>query len=252
MIAARLCNISTARNIGDIAMPTSLIRSRLLTTVAFGALLGLTAIPDTSALAAAQPVVQSPSEASRPTYQNTALDAVAQAGIALQHQQGRKALDQVERAEVALLNLEEIKRDPHLTDALRHVEAARAAVNANDLAAAEQQLAAVSQDLTIAFAPKTAPGTMHIAVGAPVYDPSGKEIGPIVSLVFDPHDRVESVVVSVGDYLGSGEKYVAVPSPDINSDHNRLTLTQSKNQLQQAQNYWGADGSVGSSPPPRQ
>ncbi len=196
-------------------MPTSLIRSRLLTTVAFGALLGLTAIPDTPALAAAQPVVQSPSEASRPTYQNTALDAVAQARIALQHQQGRKALDQVERAEVALLNLEEIKRDPHLTDALRHVEAARAAVNGNDLAAAEHQLAAVSQDLTVAFAPKMAPGTMHIALGAPVYDPSGKEIGPIVSLVFDPSDRVESVVVSVGDYLDPGEKYVAVSSPDI-------------------------------------
>ncbi len=66
-------------------MPTSLIRSRLLTTVAFGALSGLTAIPDTPALAATQPVVQSPSEASRPTNQNTALDAVAQARIALQH-----------------------------------------------------------------------------------------------------------------------------------------------------------------------
>ena len=73
----------------------------------------------------------------------------------------------------------------------------------------------VSQDLTVAFAPKMAPGTMHIALGAPVYDPSSKEIGPIVSLVFDPSDRVESVVVSVGDYLDPGEKYVAVSSPDI-------------------------------------
>jgi hypothetical protein len=233
-------------------MPTPFIRSRLLTTVAFGALLGLTAIPDTPALAATQPVVQSPSETNRPTYQNTALDAVAQARIALQHQQGRNALDQVERAEVALLNLEEIKRDPRLLDALRHVEAARATLNANDFGTAEQHLAAVSQDLTIAFAPKTAPGAMHIAVGAPAYDPSGKEIGPIVSLVFDPNDRVGSVVVSVGDYLGSGEKYVAVPSPDIKSDHNRLTLTQSENQLQQAQNYWGPDGRVGSSPSQRQ
>ena len=233
-------------------MPTSLIRSRLLTTAAFSALLGLPAIPNTPALAATQPVVQSPSEANRPTYRNTALDAVAQARIALQHQQGRNALDQVERAEVALLNLEEIKRDPHLLDALRHVEAARAAVNVNDFGTAEQHLAAVSQDLTVAFAPKMAPGAMHIAVGSPIYDPSGKEIGPIVSLVFDPNDRIGSVVVSVGDYLGSGEKYVAVPSPDIKRDHDRLTLTQSKNQLQQAQNYWGSDRSVGSSAPLRQ
>jgi len=245
---ARLGNTSPAWNIGDITMPISFTGPRLLTTVAFGTLVGLTAVPDAPVWAAAPADVQSPSEANRPMYQNTALDAVAQARIALQHQQGRRALDQVERAEVALLNLEEIRREPHLTDALRHVAAARAAVNANDFGAAEQQLAAVSQDLTIAFAPKTAPGTMHIAVGAPVYDPSGKEIGPIVSLVFDPSDRVESVVVSVGDYLGSGEKYVAVPSPDIKSDHNRLTLAHSKNQLQQAQNYWGADGSVGSSP----
>jgi hypothetical protein len=230
-------------------MPISLTRSRLLTMVAFGASLGLTAIPNEPASAAAQADVQSPSEANRPTYQNTALDAVAQASIALQHKQGRNALEQVERAEVALLNLEESRRDPHLTDALRHVEAARAAVNANDLGAAEQQLAAVSQDLTMAFTPKTAAGTMHIAVGAPVYDPTGKEIGPIVSLAFDPSDRVQSIVVSVGDYLGSGEKYVAVPSSDIKSDRNRLTLAQSKNQLQQAQNYWGPEGSGGSSSP---
>src|SRR5207237_1717808 len=152
MIAARLCNIASARNIGDIAMPTSSIRSRLLTTAAFSALLGLPTISNTPALAATQPMVQSSSEANRPTYQNTALDAVAQARIALQHQQGRNALDRVERAEVALLNLEEIKRDPHLLDALRHVEAARAAVNANDFGTAAQHLAAVSQDLTVAFA----------------------------------------------------------------------------------------------------
>ena len=90
----------------------------------------------------------------------------------------------------------------------------------------------------------------RISIGG--FEPTTHQQLFIVSLVFDPSDRVESVVVSVGDYLGSGEKYVAVPSPDINSDHNRLTLTQSKNQLQQAQNYWGPDGSVGSSPPPRQ
>jgi hypothetical protein len=233
-------------------MPTSLIRSRLLTTVAFSALLGLTVIPGTPALTATQAAVQSPSEASRPTYQNTALDAVAQTKIALQHRQGRTALDQVERAEVALLNLAEIGQDPHLTDALRHVEAARAAVNANDFGTAEQHLAAVSQDLTVAFTPTTAPGAMRIAVGAPIYDPSGKEIGPVVSLVFDPNDRVDSIVISIGDYLGSGEKYVAVPSPDIINDHNRLTLTQSKNQLQQAQNYRRPEGVGTSSPSPRQ
>jgi hypothetical protein len=55
-----------------------------------------------------------------------------------------------------------------------------------------------------------------------------------------------------GGYLGSGENYVAVPSPDIKSDHNRMTLAESKYQLQQPQNYWGSEESASSSPSPRQ
>jgi sporulation protein YlmC with PRC-barrel domain len=232
-------------------MIITLARPSLLTTVAFTALVGLTAIPGAPAYAAAPSTVQ-PSEASRPTYQNDALDAVAQARIALQHRQGAKALDQIERAEIALLNLTEIDHEPNLTDALHRVQAARAALNHNDTTTVEQQLAAVSQDLTTAFASRMPPATPQLAVGASVYDPSGKEIGPIATIVFDPSDQVQSVVISVGNYLGSGEKYVAVPSADVKREHDRLTLASSANQLRQAQDYWNTQGSVGSGTPPRQ
>jgi len=43
-----------------------------------------------------------------------------------------KALDQIERPSAHCFNLDEIHRDPRLTDALRHVEAARAALNVGD------------------------------------------------------------------------------------------------------------------------
>jgi hypothetical protein len=44
-------------------------------------------------------------------------------------------------------------------------------------------------------------------------------------------------VVDVGAFLGMGGKYVAVNLRDLKTDHNRLTLDLTKEQLQQAQNY---------------
>jgi hypothetical protein len=59
-------------------------------------------------------------------------------------------------------------------------------------------------------------------------------------------------IIGVGDYLGSGEKYVAVPSAEVKSENNRLTLTESKDQLQQANNYWDVGTTYsGSSTPPQ-
>ena len=227
-------------------VPTT--RSTLLTSVALAALVGLTAIPGTSVWAAASATGQ---VESTPANQNTALEAIARARIALMHRDATKALDQIERSEVALLNLDEIHRNPHLTDALRHVEATRAALNNNDLGMVEQQLAAVSQDLNVAFASAATSG-MRPAVGGKVYDLGGNEVGPVVSLVFDPSDGIQTVIIGVGDYLGSGEKYVAVPSAEVKSENNRLTLTESKDQLQQANNYWDVGTTYsGSSTPPQ-
>jgi sporulation protein YlmC with PRC-barrel domain len=235
-------------------MTAALIRPTLLTSVALAALVGLTALPGAPVWAAAPAMGQVESMS---TNQNAALDAIARANIAMQHRDLTKALDQIERAEVALLNLDELHRDPRLTDALRHVEAARAALNANDSGTAEQQLAAVSQDLNVAFVSAMPGGTSgpmaaSPAVGAVVYDPNGTEVGTVVSLVFDPNDQVQRVVIGVGDYLGSGEKYVAVPRTEINYENNRLTLAENKDQLRQADNYWDAGSTYsGSSMPPQ-
>ena len=69
----------------------------------------------------------------------------------------------------------------------------------------EQQLAAVSQDLNVAFASAATSG-MRPAVGGKVYDLGGNEVGPVVSLVFDPSDGIQTVIIGVGDYLGFGRK----------------------------------------------
>lgn len=155
-----------------------------------------------------------------------------------------------------MLNLDELHRNPYLTDASRHVEAARAALYANDMGSVETQLAAVSSDLNVAFA-LAMPGAASAlpaaspVVGAVVYDPYGAAVGPVVSLVFDPSDRVRRVVIGVGGYLGSGEKYVAVPIAEIKSENPRWTLAQSKADLRQAENYWDTGSSYSGSVPPQ-
>ena len=226
-------------------------RPSLLTTVAFSALVALCAVPAGSAWAADVPAAYAPA-ASNMSNQNTALDALAQARMALQHRKKNDALEQIERAERAVLNLQQIHRDPHLDDALKRLDTARTALNANDTATVDQQLTAASRDLEVAFASTTAPGAEpNPAIGDTVYDPNGQEIGPILTLLVDPNGQVQSVIISVGDYIGSGEKTVAVPRSDITGDSGHPILDRNRNELRQAQNYWGTNGAAGSSTAPR-
>jgi len=74
-------------------------------------------------------------------------------------------------------------------------------------------------------------------IGSAVYDVQNRKIGIVKDLVLDRDGQVASVVVDVGAFLGMGGKYVAVSPRDIKTDHNRLTLDLTKEQLQQAQNY---------------
>ena len=57
--------------------------------------------------------------------------------------------------------------------------------------------------------------------------------------------QVDSVVVDVGTFLGMGGKNVAVEMGQIKTDHDRLTLQMTKNQLQQAPNYQLTDNNTG-------
>jgi sporulation protein YlmC with PRC-barrel domain len=74
-------------------------------------------------------------------------------------------------------------------------------------------------------------------IGSAVYDVQNRRIGHVKELVLDRDGQVASVVVDVGAFLGMGGKYVAVSLRDFKTDHNRLTLDLTKEQLQQAQNY---------------
>jgi hypothetical protein len=227
-------------------------RPGLLTTIAFGALVGFCALPGGSVWAADLATAYTPAAPGNMSNQNTALDAVAQARMALKHRQSGNALEQIERAERALLNLQQIHRDPHIDDALKHLDAARTALNANDTVTVDQQLAAASQDLEVAFASTTVPGAEPSpAIGEAVYDDNGQEIGPVLTFVVDPNGQIQSLIISVGDYLGTGEKTVAVPKSEIIGDSSRPIFNGNKGELQQAQNYWGTSTAVGSSTPPR-
>jgi hypothetical protein len=227
-------------------------RPLLWASFAFGTLAGVSAIPSGSGWAAdPATVAYAPANPSGMSNQNTALDSVAQARMALKHRQARDALEQIERAERALLNIRQIHQDSRIDDALQRLAMARAALNANDMATVDQQLAAVSEELATTFASAAAPGTAPSpTIGDAIYDASGQEIGPVLTFVVDPDGRVQTLIISVGDYVGIGDKTVAVPRGDITGDRSHLTLNRNKDQLGHAQNYWGA--SVGSSSPTRQ
>ena len=228
------------------------IHPMLLASVAIAALVGLTAVPIGSVLAAVPSSSYSSTAENISTNRNTVLDAIAQAKIALAHRDTRRAFDQVARAEVALLNLEELHHDPNLMAALRRVETARQILmQGGDLSTAEQQLAQATADLNLAFAlgiPGQSPGvTAGPPVGVVVYDASGHEIGPVTTVVFGPNGDVQRVVISVAP----GEKYVSAPLSEISWNQNRLTLNESPAQIEQDETYRPAQAGFGSSTPPR-
>ena len=74
-------------------------------------------------------------------------------------------------------------------------------------------------------------------IGSTVYDVQNQDIGSIKDVVVGHDGKVSAVVIDVGAFLGMGGKNVAVALNDLKTDNNRLTLNQSKSQLQTAQPY---------------
>lgn len=75
-------------------------------------------------------------------------------------------------------------------------------------------------------------------IGSTVQDAHNQDVGKVKDLVVDRDGRVAAVVVTVGaGFLGTGGKDVAVPMSDVQVENNRLTLNETKQQLQQAQKY---------------
>lgn len=64
-------------------------------------------------------------------------------------------------------------------------------------------------------------------VGADVYNDANENIGSVEDIVLKADGSMDEVVLSVGGFIGIGEKYVAVPYSDlkISRDGNSLKIT---------------------------
>ena len=82
-------------------------------------------------------------------------------------------------------------------------------------------------------------------IGSTVYDHNNQKIGSVQDIILGTGAKVDSVVVDVGTFLGMGGKNVAVKMDQIKTDHDRLTLDMTKNQLQQAPSYQLTDRNTG-------
>jgi hypothetical protein len=78
-------------------------------------------------------------------------------------------------------------------------------------------------------------------IGQTVVNQGDEEVGEIADLVMDPDQKLVGVVLSVGGFLGIGEKWVAVPVDSIQfpSDEQpaRLLVEVSKEQLENAPDF---------------
>ena len=70
---------------------------------------------------------------------------------------------------------------------------------------------------------QTTPWSVAKVVGVMVYDPRDEQIGKIVDLIMDPHAVVTTAIVSVGEYLGTGDRLLAIPLETIRFPGNRTT-----------------------------
>ena len=74
-------------------------------------------------------------------------------------------------------------------------------------------------------------------IGSSVYDRQNRDIGKVSDVILGRDAKVDAVIVDVGSFLGMGGKHVAVKPNEIKTDHNRLTLDVTKEQLQRMPEY---------------
>jgi sporulation protein YlmC with PRC-barrel domain len=74
-----------------------------------------------------------------------------------------------------------------------------------------------------------------------VYDPSDAKIGEISDVLVGKEGKVEAFIVSVGGFLGIGQKDVAVPFSAVRGTEKNgtwyLTMNATKDSLKQARGY---------------
>jgi sporulation protein YlmC with PRC-barrel domain len=74
-----------------------------------------------------------------------------------------------------------------------------------------------------------------------VYDPSDSKIGEISDVLVNKEGKIDAFIVSVGGFLGVGEKDVAVPFASVHATEKNgkwyLTMNATKDGLKSAQGY---------------
>jgi sporulation protein YlmC with PRC-barrel domain len=74
-----------------------------------------------------------------------------------------------------------------------------------------------------------------------VYDPSDTKIGEITDVLVNRDGKIDAFMVSVGGFLGIGEKHVAVPFDNVQATERkgerRLTMNTTKDALKTAAGY---------------
>ena len=58
---------------------------------------------------------------------------------------------------------------------------------------------------------QTSPWRVSKVIGVTVYNAQDEKVGQIIDLIMDPQARVTTAIVSVGGYLGAGDRLVQIP-----------------------------------------
>jgi hypothetical protein len=220
-----------------------------LSTFALGLLLASTILPG-EPLWAAEPAKTDTSQTGAPSrkaalspnakQEHEALGDIGRARHAAQNRKGKELLDQIERAETALLNVKQVAPDPHVDAALQHLTTARAAAGRGDLRGAEADLALATRDVTVALAAEAGaamPASEIVPmIGDIVYDADADRVGEVVDVVYAEDGTPAAVIIGVGPFLGAGDKNVAIAPSDVTTGADRVTIARSKDQLSQAPN----------------
>ena len=73
---------------------------------------------------------------------------------------------------------------------------------------------------------------------ASVYDPSDHKIGDVTDLMIDSNGNVTAAIISVGGFLGAGQKNVVIPFKELNvstrDGKDWLVLNRTKDELKRA------------------
>ena len=124
-----------------------------------------------------------------------------------------------------------------VTAALAAMMATAAPLAYAQTAATPQPAANVARTTPSAFTTGTGELRAGEVIGSTVYDVQNQNVGSVKDIVLDRDGKVSAVVIDVGAFLGVGGKDVAIALDDLKTTNDRLTLRQSKSQLQSAPPY---------------